>query len=275
MGSSEVSETTSESADAAKAAEQAAESEGTAKSKKKAESTSADTTERGGRGVGRKLLVFAVYLVVIAVVIAVLALVASKVGRVHQAPAKTMEETMDGNDTLFVSKSAARNGEISVGDVVLFTGTGEWARDYESNRSGQGLVAGLQDGLEKIGLFEPDEQQNVLRVIATGGQTVQCQEGDPGIMVDGEELKEPYLKDPPDLGVNRTTGSVECQGPYFGPVEVPEGSFWMMGDNRTNTLDSRHMYLNGHEEDALVDEDDVVGTAQFRVWPPTKLGSVD
>ena len=46
----------------------------------------------------------------------------------------------------------------------------------------------------------------------------------------------------------------------FGPVKVPRGTLWMMGDNRGNSSDSRVF--------GTVDEHTVVGRAMFRAWPP-------
>ena len=89
--------------------------------------------------------------------------------------------------------------------------------------------------LSVLGFVPPDENDLVKRVIAVGGQTVQCR-ADTGLTVDGKPLTEPYL--------NATTMGADpevypCLGPEFGPVTVPQGRLWVMGDNRTHSADSR------------------------------------
>ena len=74
----------------------------------------------------------------------------------------------------------------------------------------------------------PSEDDYVKRVIATGGQTVQCCDDQGRITVDGEPLDEPYIFEntPPETRA-------------FGPVTVPEGRLWVMGDHRSASADSR------------------------------------
>jgi signal peptidase I len=89
----------------------------------------------------------------------------------------------------------------------------------------------------------------IKRVIATGGETVEGRDG--RVWIDGQPLREPYLPD----GV--TTAP-------FEPVEVPEDHVFVMGDNRSNSRDSRVF--------GAVDEELIVGRAFVRVWPVTRLG---
>ena len=126
------------------------------------------------------------------------------------------------------------------GDVVVFKGTDDWNGSYVSPRSSNAVIHGIQDALSFISLAPPDENTLVKRVIATGGQTVSCQEGDPAVMVDGKPIKQDYVQDPPTYPVDESTGSEACGGPYFGPVKVPEDNIWVMGDNRTASADSRY-----------------------------------
>jgi signal peptidase I len=84
----------------------------------------------------------------------------------------------------------------------------------------------------------------VKRLMATGGQTVEIYEG--VLRIDGRELEEPYA-DQTDMG-----------GIFFGPVRVPQGHIFLLGDNRIDSIDSRVF--------GPVPEDEVQGTL-LAAWP--------
>lgn len=93
----------------------------------------------------------------------------------------------------------------------------------------------------------PDEPDKlfVKRVIGTPGDTVQIIDG--VLYINGEAIDEPYLKEP-------MAGS-------YGPYVVPDESYFMLGDNRNNSLDSRY-WLN-----TFVPEDTILGEAMFTYYP--------
>jgi signal peptidase I len=94
-------------------------------------------------------------------------------------------------------------------------------------------------------------------VIAVGGQTVQCCDPQNRVVVDGVPLNEPYA----------VFAGQEPQED-FGPIVVPDGALWMMGDNRNNSADSRR-----HVGDSLsgtVPVDNVIGKSRVIVLPPTR-----
>ena len=66
----------------------------------------------------------------------------------------------------------------------------------------------------------------------------------------------------------------QIRGRYaFGPVTVPEGNYWVMGDNRNNSADSRfHM---GDEFQGTVPEENVIGKVQAIILPFSRIGTVD
>lgn len=100
----------------------------------------------------------------------------------------------------------------------------------------------------------------VKRVIATGGQTVDVDYAAGLVYVDGVALNEPYIKEP-----MYNTGSPTMQQTHW---VVPEGSIFVMGDNRNGSTDSRDNRLG------TVDEDYVLGKAVLAIWPFSKLGSM-
>jgi signal peptidase I len=85
----------------------------------------------------------------------------------------------------------------------------------------------------------------VKRVVALGGDTVSLRDG--RLFVDGDRVREAYA-DP------RLIDSV-----YFGPVRVPEGTVFVLGDNRGDSVDSRRF--------GPVPVDQIEGRVVAKVWP--------
>lgn len=214
--------------------------------------------------------------VVVALTLLFIFIIQTFIGRMYVIPSASMEPTLHGlngsGDRVAVEKVSYYFTDPKPGDVVVFKGTDAWNTDYVSNRSDNALVAGLQTVGSWVGLVPPDENDLVKRIVATGGQTVSCQEGDPAVMVDGAPIDQSYTLSPPQYPVNPETGSQACGGNYFGPVTVPEGHFFMMGDNRTNSLDSRaHM---GDELQGTIPEENLRGKVAAVVFPLSRVGGV-
>lgn len=209
------------------------------------------------------------------------------VARPYLIPSESMEPTLHGckgcvGDRIMVDKISYRFTSPGPGDVVVFKGPPNWNVGYKSIRSDNTAVRWVQNALSFIGFVPPDENDLVKRIIAVGGQTVQCR-ADTGLTVDGKPLKEPYL--------NPTTMMADpvvypCLGNEFGPVKVPEDRLWVMGDNRTHSADSRAhctstpaeaqkgILCTGDPVTGTVPVDNVIGKAQFIAWPPTRWGGV-
>ena len=86
----------------------------------------------------------------------------------------------------------------------------------------------------------------VKRSVAVAGDTVGIEDG--VLVVNGQQLHESYV----DYGMVDST--------YFGPVTVPAGAVFALGDNRANSLDSRSF--------GAVPVAAIVGRVVARVWPP-------
>ncbi|GAD84265.1 signal peptidase I [Nocardia asteroides NBRC 15531] len=199
------------------------------------------------------------------------------VGRPYVIPSQSMEPTLHGcsgctGDRIYVEKLSYYGDDPEPGDVVVFVGPPSWNTMYTSIRSSNPVVRGLQNFLSYFGLVPPDENNLVKRVIAVGGQTVQCCDLQGRVVVDGKPLNEPYVvKDyawDPD-GSN----AVYPRGRVFGPVKVPDGYLWVMGDNRNESRDSRAHVADDFQ--GAVPIDNVRGRAVFKIWPPGRIGSVE
>src|SRR5699024_8731456 len=168
-------------------------------------------------------------------------------------------------DRIFVDKISYRLGEPEQGDVVVFEGPDSWNEGYQSIRSDNPVLRTLQNIGGVIGVLPPDQNDLVKRVIAVGGQTVGGCSPEGDLLVDGEPLDEPYLNEPPDP----SRDALNCA---FGPVTVPEDSYWVMGDNRNNSADSRfHM---GDEHQGTVPGANIIGKVQAIILPLDRIGSV-
>ncbi len=91
----------------------------------------------------------------------------------------------------------------------------------------------------------------IKRVVAVGGQQVEAANG--RLIIDGTPVDEEYL-------------STEVYTRDFGPVLVPAGHVFVMGDNRRSSQDSRVF--------GAIPESEIVGRAFARFWPPTRLGGL-
>lgn len=92
---------------------------------------------------------------------------------------------------------------------------------------------------------ERDNKTLIKRIIGVPGDTVEIYDGK--VYVNGERLEEPYLWE-------------EMYG-SFGPYKVPEGCYFMLGDNRNGSGDSRYW------SDPYVRREDILGKALFIYWP--------
>ena len=150
----------------------------------------------------------------------------------YYIPSRSMEPALEPGDRILVDSDEHDVTTIDRGDIVVVTAP-------------KGETFGVTTLVKRvIGL--PDET-----VTIDGGH----------VLIDGHVLDEPYLApDVPTLGV----GSHPC--PPSDPCHIPDDAVWLMGDNRTDSKDSRFF--------GPVAESTIVGRAFARYWPLGRIGSL-
>ena len=186
-------------------------------------------------------------LLVVAVLVALV--VKTFVAQAFFIPSGSMEPQLQVGDRVVVSRVAYHLHEPRRGDIVVFPSLTEELPADDSALPAR--VAG--DVLEGLGLRQPPETELIKRVVGLPGEVVEGRGG--RVYVDGRELLEPYLD--PDLATEA-----------FGPVTVPRGHVFVMGDNRLPNMsqDSRVF--------GPVPIDSIVGRAVARVWPPARAANL-
>jgi signal peptidase I len=182
-------------------------------------------------------------------------------------PSGSMEQTLHGctgctGDRVLVNKVPYWFGEPQPGDIVVFKGPDTWAPEISVAPPGNWVSGGLLALGRAIGVAPPSEDDYVKRVIATAGQTVQCCDAQGRVTVDGQPLDEPYIFEPTPL-----------ESRSFGPVTVPAGRLWVMGDHRVASADSTKHISDKYAGTIAVD--DVIGKAALIVWPVNRITVLD
>lgn len=188
-----------------------------------------------------------ILLLVLALVIS--ALVKTFLVQMFFVPSGSMRPLFVEDDRILVQKVSYWDDDVERGDVVVFADPGgQWL-----GPEGHVPLNGLQTLLSKVGLY-PTGGHLVKRVIGIGGDTVKCCDNKGRVTVNGVPLEEKdYILDgyPPSDKKFKVT--------------VPDGRLWVMGDNRSNSEDSR--YHQDLEGGGTIPESSVVGKVWAVVWP--------
>ena len=166
-------------------------------------------------------------------------------------PSESMEPVLIKGDRVLVNKLAFRFREPRRGEVIVFA--------RETVRPPRGIVRRAIDFLtEGIGAASPGEEDLIKRIVGLPGETVEMTDGIVTVTrVDGSKLTldEPYIAEERDLRP-------------FAPFAVPKGSYFMMGDNRAHSEDSRFSL-------GSVKRTQMIGKAFVKVWPPKRWDLFD
>lgn len=162
-------------------------------------------------------------------------------------PSESMLPTIEVNDRVMISKLNYQFADPQRGDIVVFISPFNDEIDNESF-----IDSVVRHVLEAVGIRTASADDLIKRVVAVGGDTVEVKGG--YLIVNGLQINEPYLMSQEPM-------------PDFGALVVPPESVFVMGDNRAVSYDSRKF--------GAIPEDDLLGEAVVRIWPLSRLGSID
>ena len=169
-------------------------------------------------------------------------------------PSGSMEETLQVRDRVLVNKVVYDYRDPRRGEIVVFRGTDSWAPESTVPPATNPVVktGHWLGGL--VGIAQPNEKDFIKRVIGLPGDTVRCCDSRGRVTVNGRPLDEPYVfeNNPPDQRA-------------FGPITVPAGRLFVMGDHRGLSQDSR-AYI-GDRWRGTVPIEQVIGRGFATVWP--------
>jgi signal peptidase I len=159
----------------------------------------------------------------------------------------SMKNTLIEGQHLFVEKVSYLFGNPKRGDIIIFL-------DDKHNINYFSKYAIFLKDVSEI--FKPVEAKTnirlVKRVVGVPGDEVNIKNGE--VYIDGELLDEPYI-----------IGQTVKREISF-PVTVPDDKYFVLGDNREASRDSRSF--------GFIDKDQIEGKAVFRIWPINKIGVI-
>jgi signal peptidase I len=197
--------------------------------------------------------------VIVVAALALTILLKAFVVEVFSIPSGSMENTLLPGDRVLVSKIVYRFRDIARGDVVVFSGQGSWGPDAPPAPGN--LFLRLWDDLTNlIGVTAPGTDY-IKRVIGLPGDHVVCCDAQGRVTVNGVPLSEQSYIHP---------GDVPSSVPF--DAVVPAGHLWVMGDNRSDSDDSR--YRTTDPGGGSIPESEVVGRAFVIIWPPSRIGDL-
>ena len=198
------------------------------------------------------------------------------VAKPYLVPSGSMEPTLQPGDRVLVNRLAYVGTEPTTGDVIVFDASAAWD---STPRPDEPWWKQAARWVGEVSGFGPSGPHTLIkRVIAGPGQVVECCGATGELTVDGIALDEPYIQAnfPYEEGVldcSTEPMSLRC----FDAVEVPEGSYLVLGDNRSNSSDSAAHCRGASGDESCwrwATRDGVVGKATVIFWPVGRWGGL-
>jgi len=179
-------------------------------------------------------------------------------------PSASMNPTLVRGDRVLVEKLGYRFGEPQRGQVIVFAqDAARRPPDLPWSEDARNFFR------ELLGLPTGEETDFIKRIVAVGGDVVSYDGNRRKLIVNGERIDEPYTKGGVDTGSTKIIAdncrSMELERQRNG-CRVPAGMVFVMGDNRSNSMDSRVF--------GPVEEDEIIGRAWLIIWPPRDFGTL-
>ena len=175
------------------------------------------------------------------------------IGEIRWIPSASMHPTLIEGDRLFVERYSRFYSEPQRGDIIVF-----YPPETKIKNSPIAVFSRL------TGFFCKDVAY-IKRVVGIPGDRISIKRNsndETYVYVNGEKLDEQYVKD-----IKATNYFCTEQTPYCDDVIVPDDMYFMLGDNRAHSLDSRYW--------GFLAKDRVIGRAVFRFWPLTRIKHIN
>jgi signal peptidase I len=188
-------------------------------------------------------------------VFAFFVLIREGLGEMRLIPSESMLPMLQVNDRIVLEKLTRWWRPYQRGDVLVFY-------PPMTRLPSDPLSIFLRISNLSTYFYKKEDQIDVAyikRLVGLPGDRIEVRPGQ-GVWVNGQRLNEPYVTQAADTCT--FTGPNEL----CGPITVPEGYFFMMGDNRPASSDSRYWGFQPVGR--------VIGRAVFRIWPPHRLGEL-
>jgi signal peptidase I len=170
----------------------------------------------------------------------------------YRIPSGSMLPTLHINQRVLVDRVGMHFGSPSVGDIIVFHPPKNYAAGCANPSEGENQAG--QDSARPCGVPQRQESSEtfIKRVVGVGGDRLSIVGGH--VIRNGVREKDSYT--------SPCNGSGSCNFP--GTITVPRGDYYMMGDNRPDSEDSRFW--------GPVPKSWIIGKAFFTYWPPDRIG---